>query len=135
MNEYLMLLGINKDAAGWVSIPGTDIDYPMAQAADNKYYLTHNIKREFSRHGCLFMDCRNSAGDLNTVIYGHDMKDGTFFGKLSMFLSKDYCAGHQIIECNIRGAETRWQIFSVRETDDSDSSEAAATRAITWDRC
>lgn len=113
MDAYATLLEINSEAVGWISIPGTDIDYPIAQAKDNNYYLSHNFDRKKSSHASIFMDCQNEEEDLNIVIYGHNMKDGTFFGKLELFLDDVYCENHPIIEMNLWGQMTHWKIFSV----------------------
>ena len=78
---------INADIAGWVRIPNTSIDYPVVQCADNSFYLTHDILKQKASAGTLFIDNRNSGGfaDFNTVIYGHNMKNGSMFGELNNF--------------------------------------------------
>lgn len=119
MKSYLALKSINPDAVGWLSIPGTQIDYPVAQGQDNRYYLKHSFQKKQSAHACIFLDWRNEPEDLSFVIYGHDMKDGTFFGSLSDLHDEGYCREHQIIELNLWGEATRWKIFSVRVADDT----------------
>lgn len=116
---YLALKDINPDAVGWLKIPGTQIDYPVAQGKDNRYYLKHSFYKKKSGHACIFLDWRNEPGDINYVVYGHDMKDRTFFGSLSDYHDEQFCREHQTIEINIWGEETRWKIFSVRMTDDT----------------
>jgi sortase B len=64
------------------------------------------------------MDCQNSAEDQNMVIYGHNMKDGTFFGKLELYLDEVYCTENPIIEMNLWGQITRWRVFSVHIAGD-----------------
>ena len=76
--DYDSLLAINSDCIGWIRIDGTDIDYPIVQAADNSYYLHHNFNQESAICGAIFMDYRNDI-DLNRehlILYGHQMKDG-----------------------------------------------------------
>ncbi len=119
MKAYLALKEINPEAAGWISIPGTQIDYPIAQGQDNKYYLKHSFQKKKSAHACIFLDCRNERGDLNYVVYGHDMKDRTFFGSLSDYQDEQFCREHQTIELNLRGETARWKIFSVHMADDT----------------
>lgn len=116
---YLALKGINPDAAGWLRIPGTHIEYPVAQGQDNRYYLKHSFYKKASAHACIFLDWRNEPGDLSYVIYGHDMKDRTFFGSLSDFRDERFCREHQTIELNFWGEATKWKIFSVRVADDT----------------
>jgi hypothetical protein len=85
----LSLAQINPDVYGWISIAGTDINYPIVQGKDNDEYLHRTYKRENLFVGSIFMDYQNSAdfSDCNSIIYGHNMKDGSMFGKLSRFTS------------------------------------------------
>src|SRR5699024_7294613 len=82
------LLKQNQDVVGWITIDGTQIDYPILQSSNNEYYLTNNYNQGDSRAGSIFLDYRNdvSSSDLNTVVYGHRMKDGSMFQHLTKFL-------------------------------------------------
>ncbi|SDZ23730.1 sortase B [Evansella caseinilytica] len=86
------LLQINEDIVGWLTIEQTLIDYPVLQAQNNDYYLDRNYKREQTRAGSIFMDYRNDIRKLpqNTILYGHNMKDGSMFGQLKKFLDEDF---------------------------------------------
>lgn len=68
----------------YLKVNGTNIEYPIAQAEDNQYYLKHNINNEESRIGWPFIDCDSDAQQPigNTVIYGHNIKNKTMFGEL-----------------------------------------------------
>ena len=74
----------NDDLIGWISIPGTRIDYPVMQTADNEYYLDHNINQEEDKNGTLFLDsaCDVVTPSTNFIIYGHNMRSGNMFGNL-----------------------------------------------------
>lgn len=78
---------LNGDILGWLTLDGTRIDYPFVQAGDNDYYLRRDINEEFAYAGTLFMDFRCSAdfSGFSTVIYGHNMKNGTMFSDLSRY--------------------------------------------------
>jgi len=88
--------GVNKDIAGWLIIPGTRIDYPFVLYKDNDYYLSRDIYGNPAAAGTLFMDCRNDAdfSGFNTIIYGHDMKNGSMFGDLKLFADEDFFESH-----------------------------------------
>jgi len=75
------------DVVGWLTIPGTAIDYPFAQSTDNDYYLHRDLDGKSLTAGTLFMDFRDQADftGFNTVIYGHDMKNGSMFGTLQQY--------------------------------------------------
>lgn len=81
--DFDKLLSINSDVKGWLIIEKLNISYPIMQSENNEYYLKKNIYKENSISGSLFLDYRNNAfQDDNTIIYGHNMKNGTMFGKL-----------------------------------------------------
>jgi len=81
-----------KDAVGWITIPGTGIDYPFVQSADNSFYLRKDINGKYATAGTVFMDFRNNKDftDFNTILYGHHMKNGTMFASLKQFNNKTF---------------------------------------------
>ena len=95
------------DAVGWLTVPGTRIDYPFVQAADNDYYLRRDLNGDHAMAGTLFMDyrCAKDLSSGNTIIYGHHMKNGSMFGTLKAFAEKDFF-----------GANTRGTICLPHET-------------------
>ena len=86
---------INPDVYAWISIPGTSIDYPILQhASDNTYYLNYNIDGSYGYPGCIYTENLNSKDftDSNTVIYGHNMKNGSMFAGLHQFEDSNFFA-------------------------------------------
>jgi len=85
------------DAAGWLAIPNTNIDYPFVQSGDNSYYLRRDINGDYAQAGTLFLDFRCDRGfaSQNTIIYGHHMKNGSMFGTLKAFDSKEFFDGNR----------------------------------------
>ena len=82
---FAALQQINPDAFAWIRIPGTAIDYPVLQReGDNSYYLDHTAEGIQAAEGAIFTEDYNTKTfeDVNTVIYGHDMKNGTMFQNL-----------------------------------------------------
>lgn len=78
----------NKDIYAWLSVPGTDVEYPILQhPTENDYYLEYNIDGSYGRPGCIYTQLYNSKDftDPMTVIYGHNMHDGTMFATLHNF--------------------------------------------------
>jgi sortase B len=113
--RFDQLLEINSDIVGWIKIENTGIDYPVVQSSDNDYYLNHNVEKQPSARGSIFMDYRNTNvnDDLHTVIYGHDMKDGSMFGQLSKYKDEVYYSEHDMITFEGTEGPTKFQIFSV----------------------
>jgi sortase B len=85
--DFDELLKVNEDIVGWLRVRAIDISYPVVQAEDNDYYLHRTFEKEDNFAGCLFVNCDNSRDltDQNTIIYGHNMKNGSMFGKLKLF--------------------------------------------------
>lgn len=85
--DFASLLNVNEDITGWLKISALDISYPIVQGEDNDYYLHRTFEKTENFAGCIFMNCDNEADftDQNTIIYGHNMKDGSMFGKLKQF--------------------------------------------------
>ena len=71
----------NRDVIGWISIPGTSIEYPVVRTDDNEFYLNHNILKEESKHGAIFMDFRNAdrGQQKHIILYGHHVPRPTKF--------------------------------------------------------
>ena len=83
---------INEDIVGWLRLPDTRIDYPIVQGTDNNFYVYHDIQRQPSAAGTIFIDRRNNENfaDFNTVIYGHNMLNGSMFADLENFGDAGY---------------------------------------------
>jgi sortase B len=112
------LLALNPDIVGWLNIAGTSVDDPIVQAPDNEYYLYRNYKREASRAGSIFMDFRNVAGmpNMNTVMYGHRMKNGSMFGALKAYGDRDFFEKHRMFHYDTLYKSYDVDIFSVYYT-------------------
>ena len=84
---FAQLQAINSNVFGWISVFGTNIDYPLLQSNDNIRYVYTNAKGEPSRAGAIFLDFRNNQDltDFNNIIYGHDMAGDAMFGEIANF--------------------------------------------------
>ena len=82
--DFQKLISINEDVVGWISIPELGLEYPITQGEDKEYYLHHAYNREANFAGSIFMDYRNMEDfqDQNTILYGHNMLNGSMFGSL-----------------------------------------------------
>ena len=81
-----------KDIVAWIDIPALGIAYPVVQGDDNEFYLHHLPNGEYKNAGSLFMEAANSPDltDINTVIYGHNMDNGSMFGRFRNMTEEDY---------------------------------------------
>lgn len=87
---------ITDEMVGWITLDGTDIDYPVMQGEDNSEFLNKDPYGKFSLSGSIFLDSRNSPAfdDEYAIIYGHHMAYGKMFGALDRYLDEDYARSH-----------------------------------------
>ncbi|MGN1403855.1 MAG: class B sortase [Ruminococcus sp.] len=92
------------DMKGWIVIPGTSIDYPVMYSEDEEYYIDHSYDQKDDVYGTPFLYSGNAPdfSDFVSVVYGHDMNNGTMFGSLRSFQKKsqfqDVSQGYLILE-------------------------------------
>ncbi len=117
LKKYKDLYKQNKDLAGWLSIGGTVINYPVMQTGKKNpdFYLHNDFDKKESDHGTLFVDARNDIvnRDTNLIIYGHNMRDGTMFGGLKSFMDKDYFEKHQELVFDTIYEKAKYRIAAV----------------------
>lgn len=89
----------NRDVVAWLSSPDTVIDYPVMHGATNDTYLHANWKGSYSVSGSIFTNwrCSGYLDDFNTIIYGHNMKDGSMFHSIKSYSSQSYYEKHPYI--------------------------------------
>ena len=87
---------ITDDMVAWITVDGTNIDYPVMQGETNSDYLNLNPYGEYSLAGSIFLDSRNSSdfSDDYSILYGHHMEYGNMFGALDDFMSESYLKSH-----------------------------------------
>lgn len=86
--DFAALQGVNPDVVGWIYIEALDgISYPVVQGEDNEEYLHTTYENNYNFAGTIFIDYENSRdfSDCNTLVYGHNMKNGSMFGRLKKF--------------------------------------------------
>ncbi len=114
--DYSEYVEQNPETVGWISIPGTQINFPVVQSVDNEYYLSHTFDHKSDKRGAIYMDYRNNAVDLdaNTIIYGHnDYKAGSVFSEIAYYDDIEYYKEHPIIEFNTLESYYQWKIYAV----------------------
>ena len=111
------LLKKNSDTVGYLSVNNTKINYPVVQGSTNSYYLNRDFNKRKNSMGWIFMDYRNNSKELdkNTIIYGHNIKQGIMFGTLKYALNSSWYKkeSNQIITFNTPTKNMKWRIFSI----------------------
>ncbi|WP_102048784.1 class B sortase [Pygmaiobacter massiliensis] len=91
--DWEQLRAENKDVVGWIEMPALPVlNYPVVRGADDSFYLNHSYTGAYRPAGAIFMEAQNSEtfGDLHTIVYGHNVKDGSMFGGLTKFKDKTF---------------------------------------------
>lgn len=133
--DFDTLVAEYPDLVAWIYGPDTDINYPVVQAADNEYYLRRLPDGTGNSAGTIFMDCRNAAdlSDDNTLLYGHNMRNGSMFGSLKKYRAQDYYEAHPVFYLLTPEGDYRADIFAAFAISASgalfDLSSPAASQA------
>lgn len=89
--DFDALEKVNEDVVGWLYIPGTNVNYVVAQGETNETYLRSLISGEYNANGTVFMDMEDTAPglvDQQTTLYGHHMNDGSMFSAIHATLDQ-----------------------------------------------
>ena len=116
------LIEDNPDTVGWLAFDKIDINYPLVQAEDNYFYLTRTFQKTENKAGAIFMDggSHRDLLDFHTLIYGHNMKNGSMFGKLKKYYEEEFFTENQFFTIYETDGAYRYQIFSAHTISDSD---------------
>ena len=121
--DFAYLKSVNQDIVGWVEVEGTPIDYPVLFDDSNfVYYLNHNHAGAYTPYGAVFMLGYNTPdfSDFNTVIYGHNIVDGSMFGALHDFEDQEFFDKNKLILVYTPERRLVYQIFAAYRTDNLD---------------
>ena len=124
--DFEKLKKVNKDIVGWIQFDEPEkINYPIVRGEDNDKYLTTTFEGKKNSSGAIFMDVLNAGdfSDRNTFIYGHNMKNGSMFGQLRKYKTKDYYEQNPYFYIYTPdGKEVKYQIFAVSVVEDTSRS-------------
>ena len=117
--DFDALREIGKDVIGWLCLPHTAINYPVVQGSDNDYYLTRFIDGSVQSGGSLFADCvcPSDFSGKNTIIYGHNMRDGSMFALIDDYAQQSFYDQHPVMYLNTPTQNYKLEIFSGFTTD------------------
>ena len=125
----------HDDSVGWLYVPDTNIDYPIMQSGDNDYYTRRATDGSYLYAGSLFMDyrCSSDFSDFNSVIYGHNMGNGTMFADIPNYENEEYFMEHSYgwltTDDNVRLID----FFAVARTTDTSGLYLADPTFEEWD--
>lgn len=124
--SFWELQRINPEVRAWLSVYGTNIDYPVCQATPQTEdkYLTTNAKGEYSLSGSLFIDTANAAdfSGFATIVYGHHMENEVMFGPLTDFADKEFFKEHRYGNLFVNDTNYGLEFFCYLDADAYDRS-------------
>lgn len=112
----------NADTVGWIILPDSKINYPIVKSKDNTEYLTTTFEGQTANSGAIFMDmyCNDDYSCENTIIYGHNMKNGSMFRALNNMTDKEYFWRHHIFCIDTGNGFENYEVISCYETVETD---------------
>ena len=141
-HDLAALAAENPDCVGWLTIPNTEIDYPVMHTPnDPEHYLRRDFYGDSASGGTPFLDGRNAAQaeGQNLILYGHNMMDGSMFKPLMNYLEPNFRETHKDIFLEIDGRQYHYEVLAVVDnsvkstlytfTDLSDPAEESDFRA------
>lgn len=120
--KFAALRDQNSDFIGWISIEGTNLNFPVMYAPNNKdFYLRHDFSKEYSVYGVPYLDEKTTLGandqSENLIVYGHNMKTGTIFGCLTGYKKADYYTEHPLIQFDTVYGDGTYEVFAAFSID------------------
>ncbi|MGI6010275.1 MAG: class B sortase [Ruminococcus sp.] len=117
--DFASLKAVNEDVVGWLYVEALGINYPIMQGEDNDYYLHRTTEETYNFAGSIFLDYVNKAdfSDCNSIVYGHNMKDGSMFGRLKQFREKEVYETSMYFWVCTPEKNYKYEIFSAYETE------------------
>lgn len=119
--DFAELRSQNEDVYAWVDIEDTNVHYPILQSpTDDSYYLNHTIDHVAGLPGSIYTERVNAKdfSDFNTMIYGHDMKNGTMFKDLHKFEDKEFFDTHDTVMIYTETEAKTYRVFAAVIYDD-----------------
>ena len=117
-------LSVNPDIVAWVTVPGTNIDYPIVQASsgDPTFYLDHDVDRGWNPYGCPYLDADCAELGLDSpvaLMFAHHMNDGSMFSAFASFSDASFANAHSEILLQTPEEKMRLSVIAADVVDSS----------------
>ena len=117
--SFIELQEINDEVIAWLTVYGTNIDYPITQGQDNIKYVNTNAENQYSISGSIFLDCYNGRdfSNFNNILYGHHMQREAMFGAIGLFADWEMFDTHRYGNLTFDGKDHGIEFFAFIQTD------------------
>jgi len=126
--SFKELQTVNPEVFAWLTVYGTNIDYPVTQGEDNMKYVNTNAEGQYSLSGAIFLDYENSKdfSDFNSILYGHHMAKKVMFGEIGDFADKGKFDAHKYGNLYFDGENHGIEFFAYLHADAYDHTVFSA---------
>ena len=118
--DFAGLMRLNPEVYSWIYVPDTAISLPVCQSKeDDNFYLSHDVYKDYSFPGAIYSQSMNKTdySDRVTVLYGHNMANGTMFGNLHMFSDEDFFNSHPYFYVFTKDRKLTYEVISAHPYD------------------
>lgn len=119
--DFASLKEQNEDIYAWLTVPGTEIDYPILQCEEDNFYLTHNLEKKYDKYGSIYSNASCNGTDFkdyNTILYGHNMRNGSMFAGLHKYEDESFFEENPYFYIETEQGENTYQIIAAAEYTD-----------------
>ena len=133
--DFDALREINPDITGWLVLADSPISYPIAQGPNNDYYLKRLYDGKRGKAGTPFLDYRNRAdfGDRNSIVYGHNLLDGSMYSCLTLYAEQDYFDAHPSMLLLTPHDDYMVEVFAAFEASPKEAGADTSPWRMEWD--
>lgn len=121
--DFNYLKELNPDIYSWINIPNTEVSYPVLQDDEglDDYYLNHNLDNTYGYPGVIYTHSNNNQNyfDRVTILYGHNMRNGSMFGSLKKYKDSTYFETHPDITIYTPQGIKHYKVYAALTYDDS----------------
>ena len=129
LQRYLPLYELNPDFFGWLTIPDTNVDYPVMQSVDEpQRYLHRDYYGNRSYGGVPFLDADCDPNGNFYLVYGHKMRDGSMFGTLTAYERKSFWETHRTFFFDTLYEERTYEVVLAMRARVLDKEETSGFR-------
>lgn len=124
--DWDYLKSVNDDIIAWIEIEETNINYPILK--DNAtFYLKHSFDKKYNSNGSIFTTDLQPFENEETIVYGHNMKNGSMFSNLGKYLDKDFLYKHlkfKIFTPNVNYEASIFSVYSIGIETESNATKS-----------
>ncbi|MCL2589223.1 MAG: class B sortase, partial [Oscillospiraceae bacterium] len=122
--SFADLQAVNPDVFGWLTVYGTNIDYPVVQGQNNMRYVNTDARGQHSLSGAIFLDSRSDPNfsDFSSIVYGHHMENRVMFGEIAEFTDRSYFEARRYGMLYFEGREHGLEFFAFVHADAYDTT-------------